>query len=211
MKAFLRFILGLLGAFLVFNLLLRILKNFIDIPMPEFLAPVIDNPLRRRWMPPTAMAARHGVRPGMRVLEIGPGSGSYTLAAARLAGPKGEVVAIDVNPKMIHRVVNKVAQAGVENVDARVGSVYLLPFPTGHFDAAYMMFVLGEIPNPPRAMAEIHRVLAPGGTLAITEGVSDPDYSLASTVIRLGEQLGFRVKQQYGNFFLYTVVLEKVG
>lgn len=211
MKGVFRFFVRAVTGFIIFNTLLRILKNFVDIPMPEFLVPVIDNPIRRRIMPPSEMAVRHGVRPGARVLEIGPGGGSYTLAAAQLAGPKGEVVAIDINPKVIERVINQAARAGVENIDARVGNVYMLPFAAGEFDAAYMMMVLGEIPDPARALSEIHRTLADGGTLAISEGLVDPDYSLESTVIRLAEQTGFRFKQRYGSLLFYTVVFEKVS
>ena len=211
MRGIFRFFLRLAAGFLIFNLLLRILKNLIHFPMPEFMAPVIDNPIRRRFMPPMDMAVRHGVRPGARVLEIGPGNGSYTLAAARLAGPEGEVVAVDVSPKMIERVIEKMAREGVENVDARVGNVFMLPFKAADFDSAYMMMVLGEIPDPSRAIAEIHRLLAPGGTLAITEALIDPDYSLASTVTRLAETLGFRLKETHGNFLFYTLLFEKMS
>lgn len=211
MKGIFRFFLRAATGFLILNTLLRILKTFVDIPMPDFMVPLIDNPVRRRIMPPTEMAVRHGVRPGARVLEIGPGGGSYTLAAAEVAGPKGEVVAIDISPKIIERVINAMARAGVENVDARVGNVYMLPFAAGEFDAAYLMMVLGEIPDPARALSEIHRTLADGGTLAITEGLIDPDYSLESTVTRLAESLGFRLKQRYGNIWFYTAVFEKVS
>ena len=52
----------------------------------------------------------------------------------------------------------------------------------GAFDAVYMIAVIGEIPEPERAMHEFHRVLSPSGTLVFSELLLDPDYPLASTL-----------------------------
>ena len=96
--------------------------------MPHFLAGVIANPLRRRILPPGEPAARHGIRPGMTVLEVGPGSGAYTMAAARCVGDRGRVVAIDTEPRMIERVERRARAEGIKNIEARVADVYDLPF-----------------------------------------------------------------------------------
>jgi ubiquinone/menaquinone biosynthesis C-methylase UbiE len=189
--------------------LIRLIRYFYKFPMPEFLANLIDNPLRRRIQPPDAMPLRHGIEPGMTVLEVGPGNGRYTLATARRVGPTGKVVAIDIEPRMIDRVLQRVQAAGVANVEARVADVYHLPFEDGTFDAVYLMTVVSEIPEPERALREFYRVLAPTGTLAFSELLTDPDYPLARTLIRLTAQARFRLKQRLGNFFAYTLVFEK--
>jgi ubiquinone/menaquinone biosynthesis C-methylase UbiE len=72
-----------------------------------------------------------------------------------------------------------------------------------------MITVISEIPRPERALREVHRVLAPAGTLAFSELLTDPDYPLAQTLIRWAEQSGFRLKQQSGSFFAYTLLFEK--
>lgn len=152
--------------------------------MPEFLANLIDNPLRRRIQPPGEMPVRHGIDPGMTVLEVGPGNGRYTIETAWRVGMAGKVITVDIEPKMIERVRQRAEVEGVTNLEARVANVYRLPFEDGAFDAIYMITVIGEIPEPVRAIREFYRVLAPGGTLAFSEVVMDPDYPRAQTLIR---------------------------
>ena len=187
----------------------RVVRALFKFPMPEFLANVIDNPLRRRLQPPLATAVRHGIEPGMTVLEIGPGSGTYTIGAARRVGAAGKVVAIDIEPRMVERVVQRAAADGFANIEARVADVFALPFADGSFDAAFMIAVIGEIPTPERALREIRRVLKAGGTLACSELLMDPDSPSARTLARWGTAAGFRPKEKIGNVFYYTWLLEK--
>lgn len=187
----------------------RIFRQLYKFPIPEFMAPVIDNPLRRRIQPPDGLAARHGLEPGMRVLEVGPGSGAYTMAAARRVGDRGRVTAIDIEPKMIARVTARAEADGAHNVEARLADVYALPFDAGSFDAIFMVTVIGEIPEPGRAMREFYRVLAPSGILAFSELLLDPDYPLPRTLVNLAQAAGFRLKQKTGNILAYTVMFEK--
>ena len=195
--------------FVTLHTLIRIIRHFHKFPIPEFLAGAIDNPFRRRIQPPDEMPLRHGIAPGMRVLEVGPGNGRYTLATARRVGAGGQVVAVDIEPKMIERLRARAEAEGVANVEARVADVYDLPFDDGSFDAVTMNAVIGEIPEPARALAEFHRVLRPGGTLAFSEVLLDPDYPLASTLVRLASAAGFALRSRVGGFFAYTLVFEK--
>jgi SAM-dependent methyltransferase len=194
---------------LILHTIVRILRHFYKFPIPEFLANLIDHPLRRKFQPPYETALRHGLQPGMTVLEVGPGSGTYTVGAARCVSPEGKLVTVDIEPKMIERAQAKAQAEGVENIEARVADVYDLPFDDGTFDAAYLIAVIGEIPDPDRAMREFHRVLKPAGTLAFSELLMDPDYPLASTLIRKASAAGFQLKEKLGNFFYYTLIFEK--
>ncbi len=196
-------------AFFWVFVVVRIIRQIHKFPIPEFMAPIIDNPLRRKIQPPGLLAVRHGLQPGMKVLEVGPGNGTYTFAAARQVGETGKVVAIDIEPKMVERVGARAAREGVHNVEARLANVYALPFDNSSFDAIYMVTVIGEIPEPGRAMREFHRVLSPAGTLAFSELLLDPDYPLARTTINLAQAAGFRLKRRYGLGFTYTAVFEK--
>src|SRR3972149_4627616 len=134
LQALLWILLGLPSLAILLHTAVRIVRHFYKFPMPQFLANVIDNPLRRRIQPPDAIPVRHGIEPGMTVLEIGPGNGTYTLATARRGGNTGKVVTVDIEPKMIERVTHRAQADGITNVDARVANVYALPFDDGTFD-----------------------------------------------------------------------------
>jgi ubiquinone/menaquinone biosynthesis C-methylase UbiE len=194
----------------VLHTIVRIIRHFYKFPMPEFMANLIDHPLRHRLQPPYETAVRHGLEPGMVVLEVGPGSGTYTVGAAWRVGEQGKIVTIDIEPKMIERVRRKAEAEGVHNIEARVADVYDLPLEDEAFDAIYMIAVIGEIPDPDRAMSEFYRVLSPTGTLAFSELLTDPDYPLARTLIDRANSAGFRLKRNVGNFFYYTLIFEKV-
>jgi ubiquinone/menaquinone biosynthesis C-methylase UbiE len=202
-------ILGLLFLPVILHTLVRFIRHLYKFPMPEVLANVIDNPLRRKIQPPAEMPIRHGIEPGMTVLEVGPGNGRYTIETARRVGRKGKVITIDIEPKMIERVQKRAQAEGITNLEAKVANVYDLPFGDGMFDAIYMITVISEIPEPKRAMKEFYRVLSPSGILAFSELLTDPDYPLAQSLIRKAGQANFRLKNKLGNFFSYTLVFEK--
>jgi len=203
-------ILGLLVAALIWHTVVRMVRYFYKFPMPQFLANVIDNPLRRKIQPPREMPIRHGIEPGMTVLEVGPGNGRYTVETARRVGKTGHVITVDIEPRMIERVRRRARAEGIANLEARVADVYDLPFDDGTFDAVCMITVISEIPEPDRAMREFYRVLSPFGTLAFSELLLDPDYPLARTLIRQANKAGFRLRRKLGNFLAYTLVFEKL-
>ena len=207
-KAFVA-LLALLFIPVVLHTIVRIIRYFYKFPMPEFLANLIDNPLRRKFQPPSDMPIRHGIERGMTVLEVGPGNGRYTVETARRVGNTGRVIAVDIEPKMIERVQQRAQVEGITNLEAKVANVYNLPFQDGMFDAIYMITVISEIPEPERAMQEFHRLLSPSGTLAFSELFTDPDYPLAQTLVRMASRANFRLKKKLGNFFSYTLVFEK--
>jgi ubiquinone/menaquinone biosynthesis C-methylase UbiE len=179
--------------------------------MPQFMAEAIDNPLRRRIQPPDQMPIRHELKPGMTVLEIGPGNGRYSLATAHYLGAQGKLVSIDIEPRMVQRLQTRAKQAGAANIDTRVADGHQLPFDDQSFDATYMIAVIGEIPDVERAIREFNRLLKLGGTLAFSELLLDPDYPRASSLIRLVEPSGFRLMHRLGNIFAYTLVFEKTA
>ena len=194
---------------IVVHTIVRIVRHFHKYPMPEFAANIIDNPIRRRIQPPNETAIRHGIEPGMTVLEVGPGNGTYTIATARRVGENGKVTTIDIEPKMIERVNRRSQMEEIRNIEARVADVYELPFDDGFVDVIYMIAVIGEIPAPEQAMREFYRVLSPSGTLVFSELLLDPDYPRAITLIRLANAASFQLKKKVGNFFYYTLIFEK--
>jgi ubiquinone/menaquinone biosynthesis C-methylase UbiE len=113
-----------------------------------------------RWGPVVADAARIGS--GDRVLDIACGTGALTLAASEHAGPEGAVTGLDPNPAML-----AVAREKPVAIDWREGRAEALPFDDASFDAVVCQFGLMFFDDAPRAFAEMQRVLAPGGRLAV--------------------------------------------
>jgi SAM-dependent methyltransferase len=186
----------------------RLARRWIHVPVPAFFGPFLDSRIRRWMQPPERVIARSGLRPGMRVLEIGCGSGAYTALAARTVGPRGEVVALDVQQGMLDQLTAKLRRAenaDIANVTTVLGDAEDLPLPDNAFDLVMMVTALPEIPDQARALGEIHRVLQPKGVLAVTEFLPDPDYPLAATTIRRGLDAGFVVEALEGNLWTYTV------
>lgn len=176
-------------------------------PCPYALAWLVDNPPRRWYM--GGLMDRIGIRPGERVLDLGPGPGAFTLKAARRIGPQGTLVAVDIQPRMIEAVQKKVREAGLTNVETHVASAYELPLEDESVDRAFLVTVLPEIPDRRRALAELRRVLKPGGVLSVTEEFLDPDYPLARTVISWAGAAGFELAERHGNWFVYTLNFQR--
>jgi SAM-dependent methyltransferase len=172
-------------------------------PCPASFSWLVHNPVRRRYMRP--ILGRVGIRLGERVLELGPGPGAFTVDAAQRVGTEGWLVVVDIQPEMIAQVERRVREAGLTNVETHVASAYDLPLANASVDRAFLITVLPEIPDRARALAELRRVLKPGGVLSITEEFLDPDYLFASETIRLVEAAGFCLQGHAGNFWLYTL------
>ena len=177
-------------------------------PCPASLSWLVDNPLRRTYMRP--VLDRIGIRPGERVLELGPGPGTFTVGAALRAGVEGRLIAVDIQPKMIAQVEQRVREAGLTNVETHVASAYALPLDDGSVNRAFLITVLPEIPDRGRALVELHRALRPGGVLSITEEFYDPDYLFLPETIRLVEATGFRLEERFGNLWVYTANFRRV-
>ena len=178
-------------------------------PCPAALSWVVDNPIRRRYM--RLVLDRVGIRPGERVLELGPGPGMFTLDAAWRAGAEGTLIAVDIQPKMIARLGQRVEEAGITNVESHIASAHALPLDDGSVDRAFLITVLPEIPDPGRALAELRRVLRLGGVLSITEEFYDPDYLFLHETVRLVETAGFRLEERFGNLVVYTANFRRVA
>lgn len=195
--------------FLCWLTLVRIVRHFYQFPMPSFMANFIDNPLHRKLTPPAEMPIRYGLEPGMRVLEVGPGNGRYTVAIAQYVGETGKVVAVDIQPQMLHRTAMRAAAEGVANIETHLADVHHLPFLDNSFDAVCMMTVIGEIPHPEHAIQEFHRVLRPGGLLSFCELWLDPDFPNSQKLRGWVAPTAFRERYQQGTWPVYTLSFAK--
>lgn len=111
------------------------------------------------------------LRRGTRVLDVGCGPGSITLGLAEAVSP-GEVVGIDIQAAQVEQARTLAGSKVVRNVRFEAASIYALPFPDRCFDAAFANGVVMHLAEPVRALAELRRVLRPGGVA----GLRDPDF-----------------------------------
>jgi len=187
-----------------------LVRSRIHFPVPYFMVDLIDHPLRR-WLlqPPEQTPARHGIQEGMTVLEIGPGKGSYTFASASMVGEAGRIVAIDIEPRVVVKLHHRTIDRDFDNLDIVVADAACLPFKRDHFDLAYCIAVLGELPEPSLAIQEITGVIRPGGGLSVSEILPDPDYPTAETLLAWSAGADLEVEAKIGNLLYYTIRFRK--
>ncbi|MGZ5411281.1 MAG: class I SAM-dependent methyltransferase [Solirubrobacterales bacterium] len=116
------------------------------------------------------------VRPGERVLEVGPGTGYYTLDVAGWAGEEGAVDILDIQREMLDHTMERARERGLANITPAQADAAAMPYEDGTFDAAFLVTVLGEVPDQDAALRELARVLKPGGRLVVGELMGDPHY-----------------------------------
>ncbi len=171
-------------------------------PMPYTLIKWLDIPGRTLVAGAPSVLAEMGIGAGQRVLEIGPGTGFYSIEAARRVSPTGHLVCVDVQHRMLARIREKLA-AGSLDADLVQSDAAALPLASGQFDHVFMVGVLGEIPNHETALAEIRRVLKAGGRLSVSEQLPDPDFIPPATLRRELSAAGF-VEEQTRGWAMYT-------
>lgn len=194
--------------FVLSQAIIRIIRRYWHFPAPTIIAPFLASPVRRFLQPTKRVLQRSGIAKGMTVLEIGCGNGAYIPTAARMVGRKGTVHALDVQPEMLKLLeaeLNKEENLDIANVILHHADAEKLPFEDEQFDVVFMVAVLSEIPDVPKALKEVKRVLKPDGRFAVTEFLPDPDYHLEHEIIRLGTKHGFVYETSDGNLMDYTV------
>ena len=109
------------------------------------------------------------LRPGERVVDAGSGAGLDSLIAARMVAPHGMVVGVDMTPAMLDKARRAAREARLPKVEFRRGYVEQMPVESGWADVVISNGVLNLAPDKPAALAEMARVLKPGGRLQVAD------------------------------------------
>jgi ubiquinone/menaquinone biosynthesis C-methylase UbiE len=135
---------------------------------PVWFAWVINNPLRRWLHRPEEILGRL-IAPGFTVVELGCGSGPFTIALAKMVGSSGRVIAADVQPAMLAKVQRRVAQAGVQDrVELHVCGREHIGL-SAHVDFVLAFWMVHEVANAVALFAEMHEALNANGKLLLVE------------------------------------------
>ncbi|MEJ2252531.1 MAG: methyltransferase domain-containing protein [Candidatus Lokiarchaeota archaeon] len=188
----------------------KIVRKIHPFPIPAFLTRLIDNPIRRKFMQqPEKLADRLDLKPGMTVIEVGPGKGNYTKAIAKKVSSDGRVYAIDIQEWVIEKLKKRLEEENIKNIEPKIDDAYALSFQDNSIDRIFLNTCLPEIPEPVRALKEFRRVLKKGGFVSMSELFLDPDYPFRSTEKRWAKEAGLDLKSEFGNWFTYQLNFQK--
>jgi ubiquinone/menaquinone biosynthesis C-methylase UbiE len=140
-------------------------------------------------------------QPGERLLEIGVGTGYYSLDLAEWVAPDGTLELFDLQQKFLDHVMRAAEGRGLSNLVPTQGDATDLPHEDASVDAVILTAVLGEIPDGAAALREVRRVLKPGGRLVVGELFGDPHFTTRAGLERMGREAGLQLTETSGNWF----------
>jgi ubiquinone/menaquinone biosynthesis C-methylase UbiE len=162
---------------------------------PWWMGRLLLNPWRQWTIRPERLLGQF-VQAGMTVLEPGPGMGFFTLTLARLAGPEGRVVAVDLQPKMLDGLRRRAQKAGLaERIETRVAQPNALGVAdlAGGVDFVLASAVVHEVPSVERFFLEVAGVLRPGAAILLLEPKGHVKEEKFADELRLARAAGLEV------------------
>ena len=170
----------------------------------------LENPLARATRSAEVIRGLK-VRPNETIIDIGCGPGRVTLPLAEALLPSGEVIAIDVQAGMLAIVQAKAETKKLGNIRLRKMDPASDRLDVRDADAAIMVMMLGEVPDPHRLLKAVREALKDDGRLLIAESVFDPHYVRRASLRALTSALGLVECSFSGNFFGYQALYCKRG
>lgn len=162
---------------------------------PVWVGHLLASPLRRLVQAPEHILGRH-VLPGMTVLDAGCAMGFFSLPLARMVGPEGRVVCVDLQERMLSALERRAARAGLaDRMEIRSCGQQSLDLAdlSGSVDFALAFAVVHEAADPKSFLSDIYATLRPGGRLLISEPTMHVSQELFSESLQLAQESGFRL------------------
>lgn len=133
--------------------------------MAAFRRWAFDDQERRKWQDPEAILSETGLKPGDTFLDIGCGTGFFTLPAARIAGEKGKVYCLDADKEFISRLQEKADKEGLGNIHVTIGKGEDIILCDACADILFFGIVLHDFDDPPKVLRNARQMLKPTGRL----------------------------------------------
>jgi ubiquinone/menaquinone biosynthesis C-methylase UbiE len=130
---------------------------------------------------------------GERLLELGPGTGYYSLPAAEWVRPGGRLDLLDVQREMLDHTMRRAERANLDNLVPTCADAREMPYGDATFDGAFLVTVLGEVPDQEAALRELRRVVKPDGRIVVGEILFDPHVVTRKALLERAQAAGLRV------------------
>jgi len=115
------------------------------------------------------LLANLGVKPGMTVCDMGCGNGFYALQLAKMVGPNGRILAVDIQPEMLKLLKDRAAKKQITNIEPILSTTHDPKLPERKIDLILLVDVYHEFSHPERMLAAMRRSLSPTGLIALLE------------------------------------------
>lgn len=161
---------------------------------PWWLCFTFDNPLRKLLHHPEKILAPY-LRPGYKAIDVGPGMGYFTIPIAKLIGSSGLITAIDIQPKMLSVLTSR---ARKNQVSDRIKTYLAGPESIGSHekvDFILAFWMLHEVPNQHKLLAELRNLLKPDGLFLLVEPMIHIPKKSFSQTLQIADEVGFVVKE----------------
>lgn len=172
-----------------------------------------DHFLRRFIHPPRRLLGPH-LAEGMTALDLGCGMGVFTLSMAEMVGPAGCVLAVDLSGRSLDVLARRAGRAGLADrivVHRSTADDIGLADRSGTVDFALAFWMVHEVPDVPRFMAEVRRLLKPGARLLLTEPIRHVSAGWFETEIEAAEAVGLSLRERPRVRWSRAALVEAVG
>ena len=180
---------------------------------PWWLGYLLASPIRRWFMQPPEKLLGRFVRPGMTVLEPGPGMGFFTLPMAELTGPSGRIVAVDIQAKMLDVLRRKALKRGLlPPIEVRLAQPDTMRVVDlkGKVDFVLAFAVVHEMPSAERFFLEAAAALKPGGLLLLAEPAGHVNTEAFAAELQVARAAGLEQAERPAIRSCHAAVLRKI-
>ncbi|HSW57578.1 MAG TPA: class I SAM-dependent methyltransferase [Dehalococcoidales bacterium] len=175
---------------------------------PWWICFTFDNPIRKMFQKPERIL-RPYIKEGYKILDVGPGMGYFTIPMARLVGESGQVIAADLQTKMLEGIHRRAVRAGVQDrVVLHQSSPDKLGV-DGPLDFALSFWMMHEVTSKAGLIADIRSVLKPGSLFLLAEPKLHVTYATFAHSVEIAQKAGFKIVERPSIFITNAVLLRK--